>query len=468
MGINVLSLFDGMSCGQIALDKLGIEVDNYFASEVDKYAMQIAKKNYPYTVHLGDVRNVGSVVTLDGSAMRLPKIHLLIGGSPCQGFSFAGKQLNFEDPRSKLFFEFVRILEETKPKYFLLENVKMKQESQDIITKYLGVEPVEINSALVSAQNRRRLYWTNIPGVTQPEDLELHLEDIIKEDSRKTNSFKDHSPYECKNYYQFDVSGKKYKSQQDRAYYLTSKFGCLPSARAITKLKVAISDGEYINLDLSEVEKLQTVPEGYTKLENGFSLNKSLGALGNGWTVDVIAHIFKGMIEDGLEILPKIGQPQDAGIKLKDELEEDPEEVTFMSDKFTDRFLGYGKRATDINSPKARNLSAREYEKNGRQGDYVVCFSTSGRATAGVEFRESDTDKAHTLSTSGYSNRSFSGVLTDNGLKLRKLTTIECERLQTVPDNYTEGVSNTQRYKMLGNGWTVDVISHILKGMSYE
>ena len=173
MGINVLSLFDGMSCGQIALDKLGVEVDKYYASEIDKYAMTIAKKNYPNILHIGDVTKV------DGT--KLDKIDLMIGGSPCQGFSFAGKQLNFNDPRSALYFEFVRLLKETKPKYFLLENVRMKKEFQAIITKDLGVEPIMINSSLLSAQNRVRLYWTNIPNITQPNDLGIVLKDIIED-----------------------------------------------------------------------------------------------------------------------------------------------------------------------------------------------------------------------------------------------------------------------------------------------
>ena len=166
--MNVLSLFDGMSCGQIALDNLGIKVDNYFASEIDKYAIQIAKKNYPNMVHVGDVTKVSYsdyrgclVVEKDsGYIQDIPKsrqIDLIIGGSPCQGFSRAGKNLNFDDPRSKLFFEFVRLVKECKPKYFLLENVKMKQEFQDIISEQLGVKPILINSCLVSAQNRKRL-----------------------------------------------------------------------------------------------------------------------------------------------------------------------------------------------------------------------------------------------------------------------------------------------------------------------
>jgi len=148
--MNVLSLFDGMSCGQIALERAGITVDNYYASEIDKHCITVTQTNYPETIQLGDVSKI------DGKD--LPNIDLLIGGSPCQGFSFIGKGLNFDDPRSKLFFEYVRLLKECNPTYFMLENVRMKKELQDIISKYLGVDPVVINSNLVSAQNRHRLY----------------------------------------------------------------------------------------------------------------------------------------------------------------------------------------------------------------------------------------------------------------------------------------------------------------------
>lgn len=171
MGINVLSLFDCISCGQIALERAGIKVDNYYASEIDKHSIQVTKHNYPNTKHIGDVKQV--------KGGDLPKIDLLIGGSPCQGFSFAGKQLNFDDPRSNLFFEFVRLLKETKPKYFLLENVKMKKEYQEVITGLLGVQPIEINSSLLTAQNRKRIYWTNIPNIEQPKDLGIIYADII-------------------------------------------------------------------------------------------------------------------------------------------------------------------------------------------------------------------------------------------------------------------------------------------------
>ena len=170
--MNVLSLFDGMSCGRIALERLGIQVDNYYASEIDKYAIQVSQANYP------DIIQVGDVTELDTST--LPKIDLIMGGSPCQGFSFAGKQLAFDDPRSALFFEFVRCVEELKPKYFLLENVRMKKEYLDVISEYMGVEPIMINSALVSAQNRVRFYWTNIPGIEQPEQRGIVLRDILE------------------------------------------------------------------------------------------------------------------------------------------------------------------------------------------------------------------------------------------------------------------------------------------------
>ena len=175
-GINVLSLFDGMSCGRIALDRAGIAVNKYYASEIDKYAITVAQANYPDTIQLGDITKIN----LDN----LPKIDLLIGGSPCQGFSFAGKQLAFDDPRSKLFFEYTKILstlEDRNPYIkFLLENVRMKKEYLDVISGLLGVQPICINSALVSAQNRVRYYWTNIEGIDQPADRSIYLCDIIE------------------------------------------------------------------------------------------------------------------------------------------------------------------------------------------------------------------------------------------------------------------------------------------------
>jgi len=198
--MKVLSLFDGMSCGQIALERVGIQVEKYYASEIDKYAIKVTKKNHPKTIQLGDVTK--------WREWDIEQPDIIIGGSPCQGFSFAGKQLNFEDPRSRLFFEFVDILKHYKPKYFLLENVKMKKEFQDVISEYLGVQPIEINSALVSAQNRKRLYWTNIPDVSVPDDKGILLKDIVHENT-ESDRFKAH----CidANYYK----GANFKQYED-------------------------------------------------------------------------------------------------------------------------------------------------------------------------------------------------------------------------------------------------------------
>lgn len=360
--MRVLSLFDGMSCGNMALKKLGLTDYSYHASEIDKHAMSVAKDNFPDMIHIGDVTKV-DFTQYEG------RVDLLMGGSPCQGFSFAGKKLNFEDPRSKLFFDYVRALQEVKPKYFLLENVKMDQTSMDVITEMLGVEPIEINSALVSAQSRRRLYWTNIPGLEQPEDRHIYLKDI---------------------------------------------------------------------------------------------------------------------------------------------LEENPENPVYLSNETRDRFLGYGVPFLEGTEKKARCLSAMEYIKNGKQGKYLKCFnySSSGRGNGKVEGRASEAHKALTLTATGYTQRGFTGVIqvnpsteaggkqpynqnrvysgegkapaltaafagrtnvleSDVDFRIRKLTVLECKRLQTVPDDYKMNVSNSQAYKMLGNGWTVDVIAHILKGIFY-
>lgn len=174
--INIVSLFDGIATGYYSAEKAGLKINNYYAYEVDKHAIQVALKNYP------QIKQCGSVIDADFKQYA-GQIDLLIGGSPCQGFSYAGKQLNFEDPRSKLFFEYVRALKEIKPKYFLLENVKMKKEYEEKISEILGVQPIEINSALVSAQNRKRLYWTNIPNVTAPADKGILLKDIVHENT---------------------------------------------------------------------------------------------------------------------------------------------------------------------------------------------------------------------------------------------------------------------------------------------
>ena len=306
-GLICLSVFDGISCGRISLERAGIKVEKYYASEIDKYAIKVTMANYPDTIQLGSVTDV--------KAENLPKIDLLIGGSPCQGFSSAGKQLNFDDPRSKLFFEYVRLLKECKPKYFLLENVKMKKEYQDVITAHLGVEPIEINSSLVSAQNRKRLYWTNIPGITQPEDKGILLKDIVEHgyvDGEKSYCL-DACYYKggnLKQYFEkhrrqlvFYQNIKDETSQSLRRYLkstkaLNEKANCMTATMykgmASNGVTNIIVDYKYRMLTPVECERLQTVPENYT---NHVSNTQRYKMLGNGWTVDVIAHILRCIYE---------------------------------------------------------------------------------------------------------------------------------------------------------------------------
>lgn len=308
-GMVVLSLFDGISCGRVALERAGIPVTKYYASEIDKHAITISKKNYPDIIQLGDINDfrIGKHVWPENG------IDLIIGGSPCQGFSFAGKQLAFDDPRSKLFFKFVEIVKFYKPKYFLLENVRMKKEYQDVISACLGVEPICINSRLVSAQNRVRYYWTNIPNVTQPEDKNIYLKDIIQQGV----------------------------VDQDKSYCIDANY----------------------------------------------------------WK----------------------------GGNLKSYFEKHRRQLVFQ-----------------INPDKSAGGKQPHMQDRGNNKGFIKEMS-----------------KSSTMTSNSWEHK----VKLVEGYIIRKLTPIECERLQTLPDNYTEGVSNTQRYKMLGNGWTVDVIAHIFRGL---
>jgi len=322
--MNVLSLFDGISCGQLALKKAGIKYNRYYASEIDKYAIAVTKKNFPNTIHIGDVKNVQA---------KEFKIDLLIGGSPCQGFSFAGKQLNFEDPRSKLFFEFIRLLNQCKPKYFLLENVKMKKEYLDVISEHLKVEPVLINSSLFSAQDRKRYYWTNIPLEKLPVNNPLTVEDILEDDV-------------------------------DEKYFIEPKRSIMILEKEVKRRKIA-----YIGSD-SQGSRI------YNIHGKAVCLCGEAGGLG---------------AKTGLYALPCI-----------------------TPDRLNKRQNG-----RRFKPPKSKFYTLTAQDKH--------------------------------------------GVLTKN--YIRKLTPVECERLQTVPDNYTASASDNQRYKMLGNAWTVDVIAHIFKGL---
>ena len=273
---NVLSLFDGMSCGQLALDTLGIKVNNYFASEIDSYAIEIAKKNYPDTKHIGSV--------LDVKGSDLPRIDLLIGGSPCQSFSNAGDGSGLEG-KSKLFWEFVRVLKETKPTYFLLENVKMKKEWEKIITDTLGVEPIAINSRLLTAQNRPRLYWTNIPNVIQPIDRGIVLKDILQDEVEEKFYLSDKA---------IDYMSRLRNGKPRWEYHtnpLDGKSACL-TANMYKGVPYGVIKELKRRLTPVECERLQTVPDNYTE---GVSNTQRYKMLGNGWTIDVIAHILNEM-----------------------------------------------------------------------------------------------------------------------------------------------------------------------------
>ena len=386
--MNVLSLFDGMSCGQLALQRIGAKVNNYFASEIDPYAIKIAKKNFPNMMHVGDVTNVMKGIPIDKVKddclleMMATEIDLILAGSPCQGFSFAGKQLNFDDPRSKLFFEFIRIVNNIntrkaqlgKPQVkFLLENVRMKKESQDVITKALGVEPILINSALVSAQNRNRLYWTNIPNVTQPQDKGIVLSDILED-----LPF-DEPPNYLRGKWCGRVRGDLVKSvDDDKAHCLTASMwkGQIPT---FVKSKKPIQVG--------------------------------------------VASDIKGY-----DIIKRVYSPQGKSPTL-----------TTMQGGHREPKVAIGR------------IVNRRLDENGTRKDDQLQLPFTRQLEVSAD------TKSNCLTTVQKDN-----VVVSENL-YRKLTPLECERLQTLPDNYTEGVSKTQRYKMIGNGWTVDVITHILK-----
>jgi DNA (cytosine-5)-methyltransferase 3A len=283
--MNVLSLFDGMSGGQLALNRAYIEYDNYYAAEIDVNSIKVTQHNYPNTIQLGDVKNV--------KGCDLPSIELLIAGSPCQSFSTLGDGTGF-DGKSGLFWEFIRILNEVKPRYFLLENVVMKKEWRDIISTQLGVQPIKINSNLVSAQNRKRLYWTNIPNIIQPENKNIFIEDVLDKEFddkywlRKNNTdllLKKVSIDNAPKIACIDVYNKKVKLDR-KCPTLT-----LPHHNSIRLLQ----GGRIRKLTPNECERLQNVPVNYTNC--GISDIHRYSMLGNGWTIDVIAHIFKNITQ---------------------------------------------------------------------------------------------------------------------------------------------------------------------------
>ena len=296
--IKILSLFDGISCGRIALERAGIPVEIYQAWEIEESAIKISQANYPDIVHNGDV------TTADFT--RFQDYDLLMGGSPCTNWSCA-KNYKAKTPKEnfinegigwELFKQYVRALKEAKPKYFLYENnYRISQNIIENITLELGVEPILINSALVSAQNRKRLYWTNIPNVTQPKDLGILLKDIYVPDSSlvKTDPRILNTAIETSNYVKYDLLQKGHWSQQDRLYYLDGKSPTIPKSRTKTKCNILLNKDDlstYKTISVLEAERLQTLLDNYTKVK-GVTETEQFSAIGNGWTVDVIAHILK-------------------------------------------------------------------------------------------------------------------------------------------------------------------------------
>jgi len=369
--MNILSLFDGMSCGRVALERAGIKVDNYYASEIDPYAIKVSQKNYPDIIQLGSVEN--------WKYWCLRDIDMVIAGSPCQGFSNAGAGLNFEDPRSKLFFTFADLMEHYTPNYFLLENVKMKKEWQDIITERMGVEPIEINSALVSAQNRRRLYWTDIPNITQPEDRKIFLKDIVLSDVE---------PVVLHNLY----GGFKEKS-----------------VRVFTEKSPTIRTSAGGGHIPSFVKKVLPVRVTGRRLNNG----------------------------------------------KRDDYNEDIQPVQMV--EITDNEKAHCLSTVQKDS---MFISMAELIHSDKAIEYMNRETADGRNHWDFGHYSDINDEKSSAIVANF----FKGV-PYNVFKdwdcIRKFHPIECERLQTLEDNYTEGVSDTQRYKMIGNGWTVDVIAHI-------
>ncbi len=427
--MKVLSLFDGMSCGQLALNRLGIKVDKYYASEIDKYAIQVTQANFPETIQVGDVCNL--------KAEDYQDIDLILAGSPCQGFSFAGKQLAFDDPRSALFFEFIRLLKEIKPKYFLLENVKMKKEFLEVITDQVSacypefqgkdlfggkIEPILINSALVSAQSRQRYYWTNIPNVEQPDDLGIVLRDVLEDES------------------QADLVGNNgreaFKENIQKGTALLARDWKGWNTYGMTGVQTTPKQvGIASDINGHDILKRVYSPDGKSPTLN------TMGG-GNREPKVVSGGAFRGRAyDDKGKRMDKNGNS--VANKTKQMLE-------MRKDDKANAITTVGKDSIVV-SEKTNQINPSK-KASGRQ-PYIQdrVFHKDG--------------KSHAL-TESFADRTNVGEHSD--LTWRKLTPLECERLQTVPDNYTDHVSKTQRYKMLGNGWTVSVISHILGNMESQ
>ena len=289
---NVVSFGDGISGGQIALEKAGVKVGQYYAIEIDPKAIAVTQNNYPNTIQLGDAKKV------DGK--KLKNIDILIGGPPCQDFSIAGNRKNFDGENGKLTYEYVRLLKELNPTYFFMENVPMKKEVQDEISELLGVQPIKANSALVSAQNRERLYWTNIPNVSLPEDKGIMFADVLETKGTDCNVNEYYFKGEKRNFdnranrkYQTNLVGNIYpsKSQAGRIFSTCNSKSPSVSYNACDAQRI-LEKGKIRKLTPKEYERLQTLPDNYTAGHSDCARYKMIG---NGWTVDMVSHFFKNI-----------------------------------------------------------------------------------------------------------------------------------------------------------------------------
>jgi DNA-cytosine methyltransferase len=428
--MNVLSLFDGMSCGQQALERSGIKVDKYYASEIDKYAIKVTMANYPNTIQLGSVTDV------DG--YKLDKIDLLIGGSPCQSFSFAGKRkgmstkdeqeiLTLEhylklkaegyefEGQSYLFWEYMRLLNEIKPTYFLLENVMMGEKWEKVLTKAIGVKPIMINSALVSAQNRKRLYWTNIGMkqsglfgdlesiIEQPKDKGILLKDILEDDVDEKYFLSEKAIEKISN----SNNGEKCFNDNDKSMCLAA--GYYKQGR----------DNQYINQRLN-----QTIELHQNDLENGTLIDSYNKSIHKDKSITITARV-----------------------------------TASNSTHIVHNMMPRSSKSGNGGTGHLTREDGKTYCLDTGNTNAVEIFGGDFRYDEGFRWR--DNGKSPTLCL-GSENGLSGNALASINSRIRRLTPIECERLQTVKDNYTNYVSDSQRYKMLGNGWTIDVISHIL------
>ena len=422
----VLSLFDGMSCGQIALNRLGIPIKTYYASEIDPYPIKVTQANYPDTVQLGDVRDI--------SLESLPeKPDIILAGSPCTGFSFAGKRLAFDDPQSVLFFEFVRLLKEIEPEWFLLENVKMKKEYLNVITEQVGVEPILLNSALVSAQNRWRYYWTNIPGINEPKDRGIVLRDILETEIGKEHFYKQKS---------IDYMERGNDKWQQAGSRRADRYEQTPDTEKSFTLTANWHKGvpyNYFKDDLSRLpDKADVIKSNYYKSSQAnFENDKTKGSKFSATGVPQKLHKPKqvGVAAEinGHDILKRVYSPDGKSPTLNSCSggNREPKVAIYQKPRGTNKG---GIRAKDGKTPSLTSSSWQENNLLVKAGAIRGRYNGDGTTYQKLEIK--DDGKSNTLTTVEKDN-----VLVDSEMRWRKLTPIEAERLQTVDDNYTAHVS---------------------------